>query len=143
CAGAKCDVKDWTDPNWSQLLRAVSKDDQGLGLVALGSQDESERSARLLDEWSGPKLNLCGAIRGPRIAAAVLRYAALYLGHDTGPMHLAAAVNTPCVAIFSAQSPPGEWFPRGKNHRVLYRKTDCYGCRLMTCVDQQKKCILS
>jgi len=143
CVGTRCDVKDWTDPNWSLLLRALTKDYQDLGLVGLGSKDESDRMARMLAEWSGPTLNLCGATRGPRIAAAVLQRAALYLGHDCGPMHLAAAVKTPCVAIFSAQAPPGEWFPRGENHQVLYHKTECFGCRLMTCIDHQKKCILS
>jgi heptosyltransferase III len=143
CVGTQADVKDWTDPNWSALLRALTRDYQGVGLVGIGSKDESDRMARLLAEWRGPTLNLCGATRGPRIAAAVLRRAALYLGHDCGPMHLAAAVNTPCVAIFSAQAPPGEWFPRGQNHRVIYHKTECFGCRLSDCVVQHKKCILS
>ena len=143
CVGTQADVKDWTDPNWSSLLRVLTRDYQGVGLVGIGSNDESDRMARLLAEWSGPTLNLCGATRGPRIAAAVLRRAALYLGHDCGPMHLAAAVNTPCVAIFSAHSPPGEWFPWGPNHRVIYHKTECFSCRLMECVQHQKKCILS
>jgi ADP-heptose:LPS heptosyltransferase len=143
CIGTKADANDWTDPNWTMLLRALARDYPDFGLVALGSSDECDRTARLLAEWSGPTLNLCGVTRGPRIAAAVLRHARLYLGHDSGPMHLAAAVNTPCVAIFSAKNPPGEWFPRGAGHRVLYHKTECFGCRLTECHLHQKKCILS
>jgi ADP-heptose:LPS heptosyltransferase len=141
--GTRSDANDWTDPNWSSLLRILAPEYPDLGLVAIGSHDESDRMVRLLGEWQGPTLNLCGATRGPRIAGAVLRRATLFLGHDSGPMHLAAAVKTPCVAIFSAKNPPGEWFPRGENHRVLYHKTDCFGCRLMTCVDHKKKCIMS
>ena len=39
--------------------------------------------------------------------------AALAVGNDTGPMHLAAAVGCPCVALFSAESDPGLTAPRG------------------------------
>jgi ADP-heptose:LPS heptosyltransferase len=143
CVGTRADTNDWTDPNWSSLLRTMTSDYHHLGLVALGSSDESDRMARLLEQWSGPTLNLCGVTRGPRLAAAVIQRASLYLGHDSGPMHLAAAVNTPCVAIFSARNPPGEWFPRGPDHTVIYHKTECYGCRLTECTRHQKKCILS
>jgi ADP-heptose:LPS heptosyltransferase len=58
-------------------------------------------------------------------------------------MHLAAAVGTRCVAIFAARNPPGQWFPLGAGHRVIYRQTDCYGCGLDVCIKQRKKCILS
>jgi ADP-heptose:LPS heptosyltransferase len=35
-------------------------------------------------------------------------------------MHLAAAVGTRCVTIYSAQAPPGQWFPVGPGHLNLY-----------------------
>jgi ADP-heptose:LPS heptosyltransferase len=58
-------------------------------------------------------------------------------------MHLAAAVGTPCVAIFSSQNLPGEWFPYGKIHKVLYRDIECGGCRLTICIEREKACIRS
>jgi len=73
----------------------------------------------------------------------VLTHARMYLGHDSGPMHLAAAVGTPCVAVFSSRSLPGEWFPYGDQHRVLYRSISCQGCRLEVCIERQKACIRS
>ena len=66
-----------------------------------------------------------------------------FLGHDSGPMHLAAAVGTTCVAIFASRNIPRVWFPYGKQHRVLYHPVDCAGCQLQTCVVERKKCILS
>jgi len=50
----------------------------------------------------------------------VLRLVDVFLCHDSGPMHLAAAVGTPCVAVFSRHNPPGRWFPYGPDHTVLY-----------------------
>jgi ADP-heptose:LPS heptosyltransferase len=58
-------------------------------------------------------------------------------------MHLAAAVGTRCVAIFSSQNLPGEWFPYGTGHKVIYRDIECKGCRLVVCEARQKACIRS
>ena len=58
-------------------------------------------------------------------------------------MHLAAAVGTPCVAIFAARNIPRVWFPYGEQHRVVYHEVDCMGCGLETCIVEGKKCILS
>ena len=61
--------------------------------------------------------------------------------HDSGPMHLAAAVGTPVMAIFSARARPGIWFPRGEGNRILHREVACGGCGLETCVVERKRCI--
>ena len=50
----------------------------------------------------------------------MLKEAFVYLGHDSGPMHLAAAVGTPCVCVFSRHNLPGWWFPPGKRHSIFY-----------------------
>jgi heptosyltransferase-3 len=67
----------------------------------------------------------------------------VFIGHDSGPMHLASAVGTPCAAIFSARNLPGQWFPARPGHNVIYHKTDCFGCMLETCIAERKRCIMS
>ena len=67
----------------------------------------------------------------------------MFVGHDSGPMHLAAAQGITCVAIFSGQNKPGVWFPHGSQHQVLYHRTECFGCQLDVCTDHGKKCIRS
>jgi ADP-heptose:LPS heptosyltransferase len=69
--------------------------------------------------------------------------AKVFVGHDSGPMHLAAASGTPCVAIFAARNPPGQWFPLGEGHEVLYRRVECMGCGLEDCIVEKKRCIKS
>jgi len=140
--GAKVEAKDWTEPNWTLLLREMSRRWPETGLVLLGSADEHGRSERCSRTWRTPYLNLCGKTT-PRVSAAALKRAGLFIGHDSGPMHLAATVGTPCVAIFSARSFPGQWFPRGRRNTILYRKTDCFGCGLEVCVEQKSKCLKS
>jgi heptosyltransferase III len=57
-------------------------------------------------------------------------------------MHLAAEVQTPCVAVFSARGKPRVWFPYDEKHRVLYHKVECWDCNLDPCLVEEKKCIL-
>jgi ADP-heptose:LPS heptosyltransferase len=138
--GTKVDVNDWGDENWRGLLVALRNDFPDFGLVALGAPVEAERSSGLLAYWRGPVVNLCGKLT-VRESGALMERVQLFIGHDSGPMHLAAAVGTPSAAIFSARHLPGLWFPYGDMHKVFYNKTDCAGCRLNVCVDFNKKCI--
>jgi ADP-heptose:LPS heptosyltransferase len=110
-------VKDWGDDNWLTVIRGLQR--LGCGLVLLGGMEDRDRSARLTADWPGDVVNLCGR-SSPRVSAAVLRHVRLLLCHDSGPMHLAAAVGTPCVAIFARHSLPGRWFPFGAEHKILY-----------------------
>ena len=140
--GAKVDVQDWGDDNWTLLISKLGKYLSGWGLVMIGSADERERTSQLLHNWSGKSLNLCNRLT-VRESAAVLSRAQAYVGHDSGPMHLAAAVGTPYVAIFSSRNLPGEWFPPNLRHHVLYRTVHCMGCRRDVCEDKGKMCIRS
>jgi len=138
--GTKADVKDWGDDNWRALLRELSNRLPHWGLVAIGAPVEHDQSAAVLAAWRGLALNLCGKL-SVRESGAVLERMRLLIGHDSGPMHLAATVGTPCAAIFSARTLPGTWFPYGPGHTVFYKQTDCAGCQLDVCVEFKKKCI--
>jgi ADP-heptose:LPS heptosyltransferase len=108
--GTKALAKDWGDENWKKVFEHISAASPELGLVLIGSADEYERSDNMRRIWHGPSANLCGKSE-PRVSAAVLEKAGLFVGHDSGPMHLAAAVGIPLVAVFSWHNPPGEWYP--------------------------------
>ena len=144
--GTKVQSKDWGRDNWRELLTRLAREFPGRALLLAGSPEESEASDFAAADWQpsggGPVVNLCGRLT-PRESAAAFARARLFIGHDSGPMHLAAAVDTPCVAIFAARNIPRQWFPYGAHHRILYHRVECAGCGLETCIEQQKKCILS
>jgi len=144
--GTKVQSKDWGRDNWRNLLTRLALAFPNHGLLLLGSTEESDASDFAAAQWQssggGPVVSLCGRLT-PRESAAALARARLFIGHDSGPMHLAAAVGTPCVAIFAARNIPRQWFPYGPQHRILYHRVECAGCGLETCIEQQKKCILS
>jgi heptosyltransferase-3 len=144
--GTKVQSKDWGRDNWRTLLNRLAALYPNHALVLGGASEESEASEFAADGWrqnsASPVVNLCGLLT-PRESAAVFAQAPVFVGHDSGPMHLAAAVQTPCVAIFAARNKPRVWFPYGKQHRVLYHQTDCWGCGLETCIVERKKCLTS
>lgn len=140
--GTKMQAKDWGEDNWKQLIQKLTATLPGWRLVIVGSADERGRAEGCCSLWKGPSANLCGAL-SPRESAAMLKKAEVFVGHDSGPMHLASAVGTPCVAIFSARSLPGQWFPARSGHKIIYHKTECFGCGLEQCIAEGKKCILS
>lgn len=144
CAGTKMPSKDWGGENWAKLLSCLSEKTINTCIAFIGSSDESVRCDILQKQWKGPTINLCGRLT-PRESAVVIKKSSLFLGHDSGPMHLASVVGTPSVAIFSARNKSVVWFPYGyeKRHRVIYHKTKCYGCNLVVCTKNKKKRIAS
>jgi heptosyltransferase-3 len=144
--GTKVQSKDWGRENWRSLLAEVGRLYPGYALALNGAPEESEASEFAAEGWrqvgAGPVVNLCGLLT-PRQSAAAFAQAQLFIGHDSGPMHLAAAVQTPCVAIFAARNKPRVWFPYGRQHRVVYHQTECWGCGLETCVVERKRCLTS
>ena len=140
--GTKMQAKDWGVENWRILLGRLQSMLPQHGIVLLGSAEESAASELASANWTGPRLNLCGRCT-PRESAALLRRASFFVGHDSGPMHLASAVGISTVAIFAARERPGVWFPNGDKHLVLYHLTPCSGCHLTVCVKNRKLCISS
>ncbi len=138
--GTKCDVNDWGLENWSQLVTRLA-DAKGIEqLVMLGAADEFSASESLGRFWPRRWLNFCGRL-SPRLSAAVLAHSQLFVGHDSGPMHMAAAVGVPIVAVFSSRNPPGTWFPLSERKHVHYTIIECMGCGRQRCDDRDKICI--
>jgi ADP-heptose:LPS heptosyltransferase len=73
----------------------------------------------------GPEEVLEGAEKFQRVAqlAEFLAGARVYLGNDSGPSHLAAALRTPVIAMFGP-SDPRVWSPRGDSVQVFGCETD-------------------
>lgn len=146
--GTKVQAKDWGAANWKELMGRMGALYPGHALMLIGAVEERTLSEEVGRRWTegstlaGPVVNLCGELT-PRQSAAAMAHARIFVGHDSGPMHLAASVQTPCVAIFAARNKPAVWFPYGRQHQVVYHRTDCWGCDLETCIEQRKKCLTS
>ena len=100
----------------------------GLPVVLTGTKAAHEQDllAALLHECRARPINLVGRLSLKELGALIAR-ARLFFGMDSAPMHLAAAVNTPAVALFG---PSGvfNWGPWGPGHLVIKKDWDCLPC---------------
>jgi heptosyltransferase I len=127
--GAAWETKRWGALNFSRLNDALIRRYQVRTLLTWGPGEESliQRVVR-------------GTAYTPAIAPAttLLQLAALiargraFVGGDTGPLHLAAAVGTPTVALFGPSNPKRNG-PYGPRHVVLHQKLPCSHCYQRTC----------
>ena len=140
--GTKMQAKDWGQDNWRALIGKLSATYPGYGLALIGAKEDADVSEYAARDWAGPSVNLCGKL-SPRETAAAFQHAAVFLGPDSGPMHLAACAGVPCVIAFSARGLPGVWYPAGANHRIVYHQVNCFGCNLETCIAEGRKCLTS
>lgn len=138
--GTKVQAKHWGIEKWKELSGRLAGLLPDWSAVFFGSAEEAGEADSCMGAWAGRSLNLCGACN-PRVAAAAMARCRFFLGHDSGPMHLAGCAGIPCVAVFSARNLPRQWFPRGGGHQIVQHLTDCAGCGLETCIAQGKKCL--
>ncbi|GAB4173990.1 MAG: hypothetical protein Fur0039_15730 [Rhodocyclaceae bacterium] len=138
CAGSKAPCKRWPEERFAELGKRLMQE-LGVTPVVVGGAEERPLGERLIATWGGG-FNAAGqlSIRG---SAALLERCRLYVGNDTGVMHLGAAVGTPCVAIFAAQDWPGRWNPYGTGHIVLRKRPPCEGCKLIVCREHDMRCL--
>jgi ADP-heptose:LPS heptosyltransferase len=118
--GGKAKEKDWGLPKWRGLLKVLSDRYPQSGLLIIGAAEDSERAQDLAAIWKGPVVDACGRLN-PRESAAAMRQAVAFIGHDSGPLHLAAAAGVSCVGLFGDFNPPQRWHPRGRQHRIIHR----------------------
>lgn len=136
---SKQPVKVWPVERYRNIVKKLIEQ-FNVWPVVFGSVQESPGAQALIEAW-GCGYNAAASL-GVRAAAVALSKCVLYVGADSGPIHLAAAVKTPCVGVYSAHGIPGRWSPYGEGHRVIRLHPDCEGCQLAECIEQGMKCIL-
>ena len=101
--------------------------ERGLKVVITGAPVDSERAINqhIIDRCKTPPIDLTGQLTLKDMAALSQR-AKLFVGVDSAPMHIAAAVNTPTVALFGP-SADTEWGPYGHGHQII--ASDAHPCR--------------
>jgi len=125
CPGSKQPSKRWPAERWHALALRLAAE-ENVNVVVVGGADEAAIGATIEAALPPGRCVVAAGRASILESAAVLRRARLYVGNDTGAMHLAAAVGTPCVAIFAAREPARSWHPYGDDHVVLRR--DDVGC---------------
>jgi heptosyltransferase-2 len=104
---------------------------RGVRVVLLGSADARALGDRVQAAAAGPLRSLVGRDR-PALLAALLSELDAFVGADSGPAHVAAAVGVPTVTLFGPTDPRAT-APSGPRPRVLWGRPPCAPCFRSEC----------
>ncbi len=132
--------KCWPASLNAQLVQALAARGEKIVLTAAPDPRERKMVEAIIHEAGVPVVNLAGQF-SLRELAALTASARLFVGVDSAPMHIAAAVGTPCVALFgpSGDKEWGPWMVKGEvvtsNHSCRPCGQDgCGGGKLSECL---------
>lgn len=125
-ASARQDVKRWPLERFAQVADQSSRAGWGIP-VFIGASDDVSVVAEIQKRMQTRSISLAGRTSLKELAA-LLKMPRLLITNDSGPMHLAAALGTPVVALFGPTD-PRKIGPYGKGHVVLQHIEQCPACR--------------
>jgi lipopolysaccharide heptosyltransferase II len=137
--GAGTAAKRWPPSHWRELIGRLVVD-RGARIVLVGGPGEQVLAGEILEgkvcpgatNWVG-RQTVCET-------AALIEQADVFVGADSGPAHLAAAVGTPAVVLFSGTNRVRQWRPWGRAS-VVRHPVACSPCHLLRCPMKSHPCM--
>jgi ADP-heptose:LPS heptosyltransferase len=128
--GAKRSLSLWPVERFIKVGRYVAS--IGFQVVVVGGAADASACQAVAQGIAGETINLAGRT-SLRESCEVLKRCSMVICNDSGVQHLASAVGTPCISIFSAHDMPGKWHPYGLENIVLRKWVECHTCYHRTC----------
>jgi heptosyltransferase-2 len=122
-------AKRWLPERFAAVGDMLARD--GVQIALVGGPAERPVGEAIAAQMTAPSRVLCGETTLPELVGVLSRLRIL-VTNDSGPMHVAAALGVPTVAVFG----PTDWretHPVGDGHRVVREPVHCSPCRLREC----------
>jgi heptosyltransferase-2 len=121
--GAVWATKRWPAERFAAVAAGIVSD-LGLRVLLLGSETERELCGQVGSMAGEGAVNLAGETTLGQMAAVIAR-SRVFVGNDSGPMHMSMALGVPTVALFGPTDPRQFDF---EGHAVVYRDLPCSAC---------------
>jgi lipopolysaccharide heptosyltransferase II len=116
--------KRWDIDRWAQLCDQLAQ--RNVRVVVTGGPEEHALARALEQATSSPPLILVGQTSLMELAC-IIKHCDVFIAHDSSPLHLAAAVGTPTIALFGPTDPPRHLPPTFRG-QVIQKKVFCSPC---------------
>ncbi|MCX5725368.1 MAG: glycosyltransferase family 9 protein, partial [Nitrospirae bacterium] len=127
---ARWPTKRWPAASFAEVADRLQQEESG-SVVLIGGPGERAEVAAVKGKMKTPAIDLTGSTT-VGLLPALLSKASLLITNDSGPMHVAAAVGTPVVALFGPTSEVRTG-PYGAGHHVVTGNVSCRPCFSRTC----------
>jgi heptosyltransferase-2 len=131
---ASLPAKQWSLDRFASVMR-VLRDRYKARFIYTGAKGDATLYREIEKRGPFDGLDLCG-VADLRENISVYRAANLFFGVDSGPMHMAAAVGVPVVALFGPTD-ERKWGPWGQGHTVITKRLSCYPCKPHKCAENE------
>jgi heptosyltransferase-1 len=139
--GTSWKSKNWNYEGYAGLIQRILAD-RILKVVLVGDSSRASMAADLTQKFQTPDvIDLVGQTSLAQLAA-LLKAAAVGVGPDSGPGHVATAVKTPFVTLFGPTSPQ-RTAPFGNHHLVVDAGSSCAPGYKKRCADRNQQCLNS
>lgn len=136
--GAGNEFRDWGRKNLQEFIRLLNQIPD-LAVLLIGGTEDHPVANRLLESNTNNVASLVGQLNLLELRELISQ-ASLFIGPDSGPMHIAASTTTPIVAYFGPTLP--KQFAPWKAKTILLEKNfDCRPCRQKECIHQDFRCL--
>ena len=136
--GARNRLRRWQPERFAQIARRL-RQNYGAALLLLGGPDEGELVDRVRTHMGfAPAFQSCSL--NLLETAAILRRCRLFIGNDSAPAHIAAAVDCPGLTLFGPTW-PHMWRPLHPAGRVVWKDVPCRACRQEVCIRPRNSCM--
>jgi heptosyltransferase-3 len=136
--GARYWFKAWPPERFAELADLLTSQYSCQVLIG-GSNQDFDLAQQIRQMAKSSPIVMAGRTTVKQFAA-IAKKSALFVGSDSGAMHIASAVGTPVVALFGPSN-PREWGPRGGPVEVLYKEIDCRICFHPDCKRGEENCM--
>ena len=138
--GTRWESKRFPEKFYAELIDKLYAKRPGLHFVLIGGPDDRKHAHVIRNLTNCPYVfSLAGKTHIGELVE-LLRSAVCAIGADSGPLHIAAAVQTPCFCFFSSTDPVLTG-PYGKNHKIYQRKDlPCICCMERMCPEKHFSC---
>ncbi len=128
--GAKRALNRWPAEQFADVGRRFVQ--RGFQIALIGGAQDQIICREISEKIGSGSYDLSGKTT-PLESCELLKRCRLLIANDSGVQHMAAAVNTRCISLFSCRDMPGKWHPYGSQNIVLRKWVQCCGCLLETC----------
>jgi lipopolysaccharide heptosyltransferase II len=129
--GARWLNKRWPVEHYADFVREISVRNPEVRFAVLGSEEDRQLGQAICQAVPAPTLDLTGKLSLPEMVEWI-RASSLMVTNDTGPMHVAAALGKPLIALFGPTE-PRRTGPYGEMDDVFQLDLPCVPCMASHC----------
>ncbi len=130
--------KRWPAASYSALINQLIKELKA-GIIIVGGKDDAPIAEEIASNVH-ERICIAAGKTSIRRLAALLEKVNLLITNDSGPMHIAAALGTPVVALFGPTD-PSLTGPYGRGHIVIRKHLECSPCLRRPCTKGKAVCM--